>query len=117
MSLEESDAAAAAVQKTPNRVTLDYIRSRIAYEHVYTLDTAGDEARWPNDFNPWVHTCCAMVLKNGFVVFGHSAPADPENYNAELGAKFAREDCIRQIWKLEAYLLREQMMDQGASND
>ena len=113
MSLEESDAAAAAVQKTPNRVTLDYIRSRIAHEHFYTLDQAGEDISWPDGFNPWVHTCCVVVLKNGFVVFGHSAPADPENYNVALGEKFAWEDAVRQIWKLEAYLLRERMMGES----
>ena len=35
--------------------------------------------------------------------------ADAENFDKELGKKFAYEDALRQMWPLEAYLLRERM--------
>ncbi len=97
MSLEEGDKEAAAVQKTPNRVTLESL-----YQKIDTVEA-------------WSPNCCphmtvvAVKLKNGFTIIGKSAPADPENYNFELGIKFAKEDALRQMWPLEGYLLCEQL--------
>lgn len=54
-------------------------------------------------------TICVLTLKNGFTVVGKSACASPENYDAELGAKIAREDARKQIWALEGYLLRSKL--------
>lgn len=56
------------------------------------------------------HMTIAVVhMENGFCFVGSSTPADPENYNVELGQQFARENAIRQIWPHEGYLLREVM--------
>ena len=52
-------------------------------------------------------TICVLTLTNGFTVVGKSACASPENYREDLGEHYAREDAKRQIWALEAYLLRE----------
>jgi hypothetical protein len=54
-------------------------------------------------------TLCILKMRNGFYVVGEAAPASPENFNAELGRKFAYENAIRQLWKLEGYALREQL--------
>ena len=54
-------------------------------------------------------TICVLVLKNGFTIVGKSACASPENFNAELGNKIAREDARRQIWALEGYALRNKL--------
>jgi len=54
-------------------------------------------------------TVAALTLRNGFVVVGKSASASPENFNAEIGRKIAREDARDQIWALEGYLLREKL--------
>lgn len=54
-------------------------------------------------------TICVLTLKNGYTIVGKSACASPENYNAELGGKIAREDARKQIWALEGYLLRSQL--------
>lgn len=56
-------------------------------------------------------TICVLRMKNGFFVLGKAAPADPRNYNKNVGETFAREDAIKQIWQLEGYLLCE--MSQG----
>ena len=48
-------------------------------------------------------------------MLGKSAPASPANFNPELGAKFAYEDAVRQVWQLEGYLLREQLHQQEST--
>lgn len=93
-SLEASDKAAAAVQKTPNRVTLESMEAKVAKV---------DYLR----HGPM--TIAVVELKNGYFLVGKSAPADPANFNAELGEKFAREDAMRQMWPLEGYALRERL--------
>lgn len=54
-------------------------------------------------------TICVLTLKNGFTIVGKSACASPENYDADLGYKIAREDARKQIWALEGYLLRSKL--------
>ena len=54
-------------------------------------------------------TVAALTLRNGFVVVGKSASASPENFDAEIGRKIARDDARNQIWALEGYLLREKL--------
>lgn len=54
-------------------------------------------------------TLCILTLKNGFTVVGTSAPADPGNFDADLGRGYARAAAISQVWPLEGYLLREQL--------
>lgn len=52
-------------------------------------------------------TFCVLILKNGFTVTGESACASPENFNAEIGRKIARQNAVQKIRQLEWYLLRE----------
>jgi hypothetical protein len=54
-------------------------------------------------------TVCCLILANGFSVTGESACASPENFNAELGKKIARENAKQKIWALEGYALRERL--------
>lgn len=54
-------------------------------------------------------TVCALTLRNGFIVIGESAAASPENFNAEIGRKIARENARNKIWALEGYLLRSKL--------
>lgn len=56
-----------------------------------------------------VLTVCVLTLKNGYKVTGESACASPENFNAELGAKIARDNARGKIWALEGYLLRSKL--------
>ena len=96
-SLEATDKASAAVQKTVNRVTLDTLLSKI--KHVDYINP---------DRHPHL-TICMITTENGFVAIGESAPADPLNYDAALGRKFAYEQAVRKLWPLEAYALLERM--------
>ena len=96
-ALQVSDAEAAAVQKTPNRVTLESIEAKIEFVEYINPTSAP-------------HVTLAFVkLKNGFVLTGLSAPADTENFNAELGKKFSYEKAVRQVWEHEGYLLCEKL--------
>ena len=97
-SLRMTDDESKAVQKTPNRVSLDSLLAKIEIE----------EYMYPRHI-PHM-TICVLLLENGFALVGKSAPADADNFDKELGKKFAKEDAIRQMWSLEAYLLRERMM-------
>jgi hypothetical protein len=54
-------------------------------------------------------TVCAITLKNGFVVIGHSAAASPENFDEYVGRQVAHANARQKIWPLEGYLLRERL--------
>lgn len=54
-------------------------------------------------------TFCVLILRNGYTVHGTSACASPENFNAELGKRIARENAVREMWPLMGYALRERL--------
>ena len=54
-------------------------------------------------------TFCVLVLRNGFTVTGESACASPENFDAEIGRKVARQNAIEKIWPLMGYELRTKL--------
>lgn len=54
-------------------------------------------------------TFCVLVLKNGFTVTGESACASPENFDAEIGRKIARQNAVQKLWPLMGYALKERL--------
>ena len=58
-------------------------------------------------------TFCVLVLKNGFTVTGESACASPENFDAELGRKIARQNAVQKMWPLMGYALKERLSAAG----
>lgn len=54
-------------------------------------------------------TLCVLVLRNGFTVTGESACASPENFDAELGRKIARQNAVAKIWPLLGFRLRDKL--------
>jgi Phage protein (N4 Gp49/phage Sf6 gene 66) family len=54
-------------------------------------------------------TFCVLVLKNGFTVTGESACASPENFDAVLGKKIARQNAVNKIWPVMGYALKEKL--------
>ncbi|NVZ32051.1 hypothetical protein HX779_08700 [Pseudomonas sp. A4002] len=56
-------------------------------------------------------TFCVLVLRNGFTVTGESACASPENFDAEIGRKIARQNAEQKIWPLMGYALKQQLHD------
>jgi hypothetical protein len=103
---------------TAPRVTLVDIEASIESEHYFTA-MAGAEY---GDLS-LMHVCesdplprslnyltfCVLVLKNGFTVTGESACASPENFDAELGRRIARQNAIGRCWPLLGYALKEKL--------
>lgn len=98
------------------RVTPAALKDEIVSEHYFT---AADGARMSPDGNWPIHnlntgslgllTFCVLVLRNGFTVYGASACASPENFNAEIGRRIARENAEREIWPLLGFRLRDEL--------
>ena len=114
MRPDEIDMASAAVATAP-RVTLDMIKDSIMVtyyidgqriaQHASHTDVSGKQVPFPPNLE--VFTVCMVVVRNGFIVLGKSAPASPENYNSDIGRQFAYDDAIKQLWQLQGYALRE----------
>lgn len=116
MTLQATEAECAAVAVAP-RVSLADIEAAIAFRY----DVNGWKAAETTAQNGTVAgdmmsaqqlgllSICLVVLKNGFTVIGKSAPASPENFNADLGRKLAYEDAVRQIWPLMGFALRDRL--------
>ena len=107
-SLDVTEQKCAAVAKAP-RVSLADINDAIAAEYTFR---AADAVHAENDQQLSILTIHIIKMKNGFTVLGKAAPASPENFNADLGAKLAREDAIRQIWPLMGFALCEKLSGQ-----
>lgn len=106
-SLQVTDAASAAVAVAP-RVQLKDIEAAVAVRYdVNGLDAVGSVAYGGEALA--LLSICILVMKNGFTVIGKSAPASAENFNADLGRKFAYEDAIRQLWPLMGFSLRDKL--------
>ena len=102
---------------TAPRVTPADIEAEIASEHYFTaadgqvgavarstIEDAWDVAA---DAPLELLTFCVLVLKNGFTVTGESACASPENFDAEIGRKIARQNAVNKIWPLLGFSLRD----------
>lgn len=81
---------------TAPRITPEIIESKIKSEQYHVFDGT-------------TFTTCLLTLENGFTVLGESACASPENFDAEIGRKIARDNARNKIWALEGYLLKEQL--------
>lgn len=97
---------------TAPRITTADIERNIAGEHYFTardgvygatlngMSTCDDVPALA------LLTFCVLVLQNGFTVTGESACASPENFDAEIGRKIARQKAVEKIWPLMGYELR-----------
>lgn len=94
---------------TAPRITPDDIERTISCEHTFTVGNALRALGHPTDDAFDLLTICALKLVNGFTVTGESACASPENFDAEIGAKIARENAVNKIWPLEGYKLKSQL--------
>jgi hypothetical protein len=97
--------------KTAPRVTPADIEAIIFKEHYINAGSAIAHAEGLQSHETHVSTklltICVLVLRNGFTVTGESACASPENFDAEIGRKIARQNAVQKIWPLEGYLLRD----------
>ena len=121
--------------KTAARITPADIEANIASEHYFTADQGlvGVEAFAAagtfetGELRPvrelmlppalCLLTFCVLVLRNGFTVTGESACASPENFDAEIGKKIARQNAAAKIWPLMGYELRSKLAAKAAHDD
>lgn len=95
---------------TAPRVTPADIEAEIAQENYFTAwDGANAVANHRPDPALKLLTFCVLVLRNGFTVTGESACASPENFDADLGRKIARQNAVAKMWPLMGYALRERI--------
>ena len=102
--------------KTAPRVTPDDIQREIVGEHYFTAEQGArhPDAKNPLDFgdipeNLGLLTFCVLRLRNGFTVTGESACASPENFDAAIGRRIARENAVQKIWPLLGFRLRDKL--------
>ena len=96
---------------TAPRVTPNRINDVISEEYYFSGAVGCGHPYVPIEKSSPLHllTFCVLVLKNGFTVTGESACASPENFDAEIGRKVARENAVSNVWMLEGYLLKQQL--------
>lgn len=108
---------------TAPRVTPASLEANIDSEHYFTaLDgvdghyRGGPEAQGVKNAQALsLLTFCVLVLKNGFTVTGESACASPENFDAEIGRKIARQNAVAKVWPLMGYALKQQLAQAEAA--
>jgi hypothetical protein len=112
MSLQSSDAEAAGHAVAP-RVSLADIEAAIETRYdTNGYDAVVEQGGSRETFDKLrLLSLCLLVMKNGFIIVGKSAPASPENFNAELGRKLAYEDAVRQIWPLMGFALKDRLAE------
>ena len=99
LTLDEAKAVVAT--KTAPRVTEESIKAKIKSVDYTTLaigETLG--------------TLCIITMHNGWVSTGFAAPVSTENFDAEVGKRYAYENAFKPLWQLEGYLLRETLHNQ-----
>jgi hypothetical protein len=100
--------------KTAARVTPADIEANIAAEYYFNAGeshTALHGAKALADESLSLLTFCVLVLRNGFTATGESACASPENFDAEIGRKIARQNAVQKIWPLMGYELKQRLHD------
>lgn len=110
------------------RITPADIEANIVSEHYFTAAQGDAKAMEDGAFiNGALNGCamrpvpaelglltfCVLVLRNGFTVTGESACASPENFNADIGRKIARQNAVQKVWPLLGFALKERLHAEG----
>jgi hypothetical protein len=122
MTDQSIEAEIQAKGKTAPRVTPDDIQREIVGESYFS---AADGVRGASAGKPGENllseyvthegspmsllTFCVLTLRNGFTVTGESACASPENFDAAIGRRIARENAVQKIWPLLGFRLRDKL--------
>lgn len=92
------------------------VEAAIKSEHYFTAANGvmdayeGAQAAGYEEMGPLnLLTFCVLVLGNGFTVTGESACASPENFDAEIGRKMARQNAVNKVWPLLGFRLRDRI--------
>lgn len=110
-SLNATETECAAVATAPRVSLADIERAIAARMEMTGADAVRGAPALPSGLSLGLSTLsiCILLMQNGFMVIGKSAPASAENFDAELGRKLAYEDAIRQIWPLMGFALRDRL--------
>ena len=123
MSDESNEQEIQSKGLTAPRITPADIEANIDSEHYFTANagviasspkTLSDEELNALPGSLGLLTFCVLVLRNGFTVTGESACASPENFDAEIGRKIARQNAVAKIWPLMGYELRSRLAAKDA---
>ena len=102
---------------TAPRVTPADVENEIAHEACFTAEQGwngrmrDEDASAESPASLRLLTICVLTLRNGFTVTGESACASPENFDAELGRKIARNNAVAKIWPLLGFRLRDTLSE------
>ena len=127
MSDQQIEQEIQAKGLTAPRVTPTDIEANIVGEHYFTAadgvagaftnaQVAQGRGVYPDEIGRLktelcLLTFCVLVLSNGFTVTGESACASPENFDAEIGRKIARQNAVAKIWPLLGFRLRDKLAE------
>ena len=130
MTTIEQQIQAAGADKAP-RITPEDLAANIVGEHYFTAadgvagaftnaQVAQGRGVHPDEIGQLktelrLLTFCVLVLRNGFTVTGESACASPENFNADIGCRIARDNAVAKVWPLMGYELRSKLAATPAS--
>jgi hypothetical protein len=92
--LSDEGLAHAIAATLGERVTKEYMQSRIATTEYLTLPGT-------------TVTLCNITLDNGYSVRGESACVDPANYRQDIGERIAHDNAFDKLWPLFGFLLAE----------
>lgn len=97
--------------KTAPRVTPADIEAEIAEELFFTAADGieGKGGQVAHNSPARLLTFCVLVTRNGFTVSGESACASPENFDAEIGRKIARQNAAAKLRPLLGFRLRDKL--------
>lgn len=98
--LPDADIKAALEALPGERVTEEYIRSRIGCVEFVVLPGS-------------TVTICNVTLDNGYSVRGESACVDPANFDPAIGRHYAEKQAINKLWPLFGFLLAEARFRRG----
>ena len=103
---------------TAPRVTPADIETNIVSERYFSAEDGAESSEVHMDAQKGAPseslrllTFCVLVLKNGFTVTGESSCASPENFDAEMGRKIARQNAAAKVWPLMGYTLKERLTE------
>ena len=102
---------------TAPRITPADLQAAIASEHYFTASDGITGVSFRHKLGIPTHpsldllTFCVMVLQNGFTVVGKSACASPQNFDAEMGRRIARQDAVSQLWPLLGFNLKQRLYE------
>jgi hypothetical protein len=106
---------------TATRVTPADIEANIASEHYFTAadGVVGATAALTGHALggvtyevPPLHlvTICVLITRNGTKLVGaNEGPVSPENFDADMGRRLARQKAIDQLWPMLGYELRTKL--------